>query len=137
MISTWIFSNLTSTTGLKTFYLDTVFSFGLISTITDRPSRSANHSSTLSNNIFTNAEEYNNVSWLLVNNIDSLSITYQRQIGRMKSIHLKIWLKNAFASYRIVSCRVVSCRVVSCRVVSCRVVSCRVASRRVASRRVA
>ena len=50
------------------YILDTMYSVGLYPLI-DRPSRITNHSSTLIDNIFTNAKEYNNVSGLLVNDI--------------------------------------------------------------------
>ena len=49
-------------------FLDTMYSLGLYPLI-DRPSRITNQSSTLIDNIFTNAKEYNNVSGLLVNDI--------------------------------------------------------------------
>ena len=48
--------------------LDTMYSLGLYPLI-ERPSRITNHSSTLIDNIFTNAKEYTNVSGLLVNDI--------------------------------------------------------------------
>ena len=50
------------------YFLDTIYSLGLYPLI-DRPSRITNHSSTLINNIFTNAKEYTNVSGLLINGI--------------------------------------------------------------------
>ena len=50
------------------YFLDTMYSLGLYPLI-DRPSRITNHSSTLIDNIFTNAKEYNNVRRLLVNDI--------------------------------------------------------------------
>ena len=49
-------------------FLDTMYSLGLYPLI-DRPSRITDQSSTLIDNIFTNAKEYNNVSGLLVNDI--------------------------------------------------------------------
>ena len=49
-------------------FLDTMYSLGLYPLIY-HPSRITNHSSTLIDNIFTNAKEYNNVSGLLVNDI--------------------------------------------------------------------
>ena len=49
-------------------FLDTMYSLGLYPLI-DRQSRITNHSSTLIDNIFTNAKEYNNVGGLLVNDI--------------------------------------------------------------------
>ena len=45
-----------------------MYSLGLYPLL-DRPSRITNHSSTLIDNIFTNAKEYNNVGGLLVNDI--------------------------------------------------------------------
>ena len=45
-----------------------MYSLGLYPLL-DRPSRITNHSSTLIDNIFTNAKEYNNVGVLLVNDI--------------------------------------------------------------------
>ena len=50
------------------YFLDTIYSLGLYPLI-DRPSRITNHSSTLIDNIFTNAKEYTNVSGLLINYI--------------------------------------------------------------------
>ena len=49
-------------------FLDNMYSLGLYPLI-DLPSRITNHSSTLIDNIFTNAKEYNNVGGLLVNDI--------------------------------------------------------------------
>ena len=45
-----------------------MYSLGLYPLI-DRPSRINNHSSTLIDNSYTNAKEYNNVSGILVNDI--------------------------------------------------------------------
>ena len=49
-------------------FLDTMYSLGLYPLI-DRPSRITSHSSSLIDNIFTNAKYYNSVSGLLINDI--------------------------------------------------------------------
>ena len=54
-------------------FLDTMYSLGVYPLI-DRPSRITNHSSALIDNIFTNAKEYNNVSYLVNDIIDHLPI---------------------------------------------------------------
>ena len=57
-----------SSNNVTKHFLDTMYSLGLYPLI-DRPSRITSHSSSLIDNIFTNAKYYNSVSGLLVNDI--------------------------------------------------------------------
>ena len=75
-------------------FLDTMYSLGLYPLI-DRPSRITNQSSTLIDNIFTNAKEYNNVSGLLVNDItDHLPIFAFCDYPDLKRQEKKLHKKN-------------------------------------------
>ena len=75
------------------YFLDTMYSLGLYPLI-DRPSRITNHSSTLIDNIFTNAKEYNNVSGLLVNDItDHLPIFAFCDYPNLKRQEKKLYTK--------------------------------------------